>query len=270
MKSTISLVSLLLLTLYLFSQENPKKLNWQKTKLAKGLKWKQIQTDQLFESKQYINVLELNRKRQLSIAYRNKELIPTSQFGREQAALASINAGFFDMKAGGSVTFLKVDDQLINQNISKSEAITKSCIAIDEEGHLSIESGNPSSFYENPAHFEDVLFTGPLLIRNGEVVPLSDRAFNSKRHPRTCACTTKKGKLLLMTIDGRNKEAQGVSLFELTDLLLKMKCFQAINLDGGGSTTMWIKNNGVVNHPSDNRQFDEQGERSVANVIIVK
>jgi exopolysaccharide biosynthesis protein len=45
-----------------------------------------------------------------------------------------------------------------------------------------------------------------------------------------------------------------------------------MNLDGGGSATMWIKgkpDKGVVSHPSDNKLFDHKGERAVANAIVV-
>ena len=47
----------------------------------------------------------------------------------------------------------------------------------------------------------------------------------------------------------------------------------AINLDGGGSTTLWItnyKDNGVVNFPTDNKKWDHEGERKVANVVLLK
>ena len=43
----------------------------------------------------------------------------------------------------------------------------------------------------------------------------------------------------------------------------------AINLDGGGSTTLWTEKTGVINHPYDNRKFDHDGERSVPNLIVV-
>jgi exopolysaccharide biosynthesis protein len=42
-------------------------------------------------------------------------------------------------------------------------------------------------------------------------------------------------------------------------------CITGINLDGGGSTTMWLKGMGVVNHPS-----DKTGERTVANALVIK
>ena len=44
---------------------------------------------------------------------------------------------------------------------------------------------------------------------------------------------------------------------------------QAINLDGGGSTTLWTKKTGVINHPYDNKKFDHEGERTVPNLIVV-
>jgi exopolysaccharide biosynthesis protein len=51
-----------------------------------------------------------------------------------------------------------------------------------------------------------------------------------------------------------------------------LSCVDALNLDGGGSSTMVIRgqpNNGVVNYPSDNKKFDHEGEREVANALVV-
>jgi len=46
--------------------------------------------------------------------------------------------------------------------------------------------------------------------------------------------------------------------------LLKLGCVDAINLDGGGSTTMWIHQKGIVNFPS-----DKTGERPVSNALLI-
>jgi exopolysaccharide biosynthesis protein len=64
-----------------------------------------------------------------------------------------------------------------------------------------------------------------------------------------------------------------MTLFELTKLTRWLKSDDAINLDGGGSTTLWINNypeNGVVNYPTDNKKWDHAGERKVANVVLLK
>jgi exopolysaccharide biosynthesis protein len=65
-------------------------------------------------------------------------------------------------------------------------------------------------------------------------------------------------------VDGRSELADGMSLYELQDYLLDLGCTDAINLDGGGSTTLWTNSQGVVNSPS-----DKSGERPVANVLLI-
>jgi exopolysaccharide biosynthesis protein len=79
--------------------------------------------------------------------------------------------------------------------------------------------------------------------------------------------------VILLTLDGRTAEASGMTLVQLADLMLLLKCTDAVNLDGGGSTTMFIKGkpyNGVVNMPCDNKIFDHAGERAVSDIIIIK
>jgi exopolysaccharide biosynthesis protein len=64
-----------------------------------------------------------------------------------------------------------------------------------------------------------------------------------------------------------------MNLFELTKLIRWLHASDAINLDGGGSTTLWINNykdGGVVNFPTDNKKWDHEGERKVANVVLLK
>jgi exopolysaccharide biosynthesis protein len=69
---------------------------------------------------------------------------------------------------------------------------------------------------------------------------------------------------MLICIDGRTEEAEGMSFIETQQYLFDLGCIDAINLDGGGSTTMWTKNKGVINNPS-----NDYGERSVANSILI-
>jgi exopolysaccharide biosynthesis protein len=63
-----------------------------------------------------------------------------------------------------------------------------------------------------------------------------------------------------------------MSIPELQHLLKWLGCRDAINLDGGGSTTMYVKGQpeeGVVNFPSDNKKWDHEGQREVANAIVI-
>jgi exopolysaccharide biosynthesis protein len=92
-------------------------------------------------------------------------------------------------------------------------------------------------------------------------------------HPRSAVGVRGCHKVIFISVDGRDREAAGMTLYELAELMRLLKCSDAVNLDGGGSTTMWIDGkpfNGVVNMPSDNRKWDHEGERAVANIMIVK
>ncbi len=110
---------------------------------------------------------------------------------------------------------------------------------------------------------------GPQLIKNGriEITNTAEKilpSFVSDRHPRTAIAKLKSGQILLITVDGRQPgESIGMSLTMLADLLLEFGAVEAINLDGGGSTTMVIKNK-LVNKPS-----DATGERPVSDAILV-
>jgi len=108
-----------------------------------------------------------------------------------------------------------------------------------------------------------------LLISNGEefddhqVEKLSE-GFDTTRHPRTAVGIDSRGRWVFVVVDGRQPGLSvGMSLPELTDLMLSLDCEQAINLDGGGSTTMYL-NGAVVNSPS-----DVSGERPVADALMV-
>ena len=60
-----------------------------------------------------------------------------------------------------------------------------------------------------------------------------------------------------------------MSLEELQKTISWLGAKHLINLDGGGSTTMYIKDKGVVNYPSDNKKLDHFGERKVANALLL-
>src|SRR5690606_25898554 len=101
--------------------------------------------------------------------------------------------------------------------------------------------------------YDDVLVTGNLLMDDGGKVKMKDDAFVMTRHPRTCLGIVSNNKIVLVTVDGRFDQAGGMNLHELTDLMISLGCREAINLDGGGSTTMWLAEYGVVNMPCDNK-----------------
>lgn len=91
----------------------------------------------------------------------------------------------------------------------------------------------------------------------------SNKAFAETRHPRTAVAKLKDGKFLMIAVDGRSESSGGISLQDLAEYLLSIGATDAMNLDGGGSTTMFLDGK-VVNHPS-----DKEGERKVSDAILV-
>jgi len=108
---------------------------------------------------------------------------------------------------------------------------------------------------------------GPWLVRDGQIyidgkeenMPPS---FIDTRHPRTAVGVNASGELLLVTVDGRQGISAGASLPELARRMKDLGAVNAINLDGGGSTTAVVRG-WVVNSPSGGK------ERPVANALLV-
>ncbi len=255
------------------------KAGWKKQKIAPGavLKTKWF-NNTLFGSNQNISILEIKPKKNLilDLGFDAKTLMPTSTFGKNANAIAALNGTFFDIANGGSVDYIKSDGVVINQNrLGKNgeRAGHQGSALVFNNGRLSIAKWNGDPSWEQSLEGEDVMVTGPLLILDGRDERLDSNAFNVTRHPRTAVSVTKNNRVLLVTVDGRNENSAGMSLFELTRLMRWLRSDDAINLDGGGSTTLWIngyEGNGIVNYPTDNKKWDHEGERKVANVVLLK
>jgi hypothetical protein len=118
---------------------------------------------------------------------------------------------------------------------------------------------------------EYVLGAGPLLVRAGITQDMrqSDSEgfaadFGRGRHPRTALGVRADGSIVLAVVDGRQPHwSVGMTIPEVAGLMASLGCREAINLDGGGSTTMVVGGK-VVNRPS-----DAAGERPVSDVWLV-
>lgn len=127
-----------------------------------------------------------------------------------------------------------------------------------------IEDSQPKT----SSNIEDIIGGVPQLIKNGKIEitweqEKSSKAFVETRHPRTAVAKLKDGRFLMITVDGRSAESVGMNLPELAEMLLEFGATDAMNLDGGGSTTMFLGGK-IVNTPS-----DKEGERKVGDAILV-
>ena len=222
-----------------------------------------------------------------------------SEFAQRLGVPVMVNGGYFrmDLNPARHVGILRVNDSLIHAattSVLRGEQrfyMHRSAIGFDEGDQIGIEwvsSTGDSVFFWDRAidnkpglpgamvdttfralwEFRDILGGGPLLVKDGKVfVPVNEEVFFGTRipdiHPRTAAGITSSGDLILLIVDGRQMISRGVDLMELATIMQDLGCQNAINLDGGGSSSL------VVNGHLLNRPAGKTEERQVMSAIAV-
>lgn len=116
--------------------------------------------------------------------------------------------------------------------------------------------------WENVKH---IISGGPYLVKDNEIfVDITAEKLQAigGRNPRTAIGYTKDNDLILIAADGREGSSIGLTLYELAGLMKSLGCINAINLDGGGSTVMYV-NGRIVNHPA------QTGGIALSNAIVI-
>ena len=259
---------------------------WKVKKVGKGITLKEYHftgDQKIFDSNQYVSIVEIDAKKakgRFALASNLGYITPTSKFAKDSGAVVAMNGSFYNMKKPyNSVCYFKkhgVEEFVFNEKMAQRD---NGAVAISAKGKLSVhpadasEPGNVAPAQTWPAALDavSVVSSGPVLLVDGKDARLDENSFNRNRHPRSAVGTAGK-KVYLVTVDGRNAEnAQGVSLWEFTKIMRWIGAEDALNMDGGGSTTLYVEGengNCIVNHPSDNKKFDRQGERHVVNSLL--
>ena len=131
--------------------------------------------------------------------------------------------------------------------------------------------GKPATVNYDFSEFWDVkeaVHAGPVLIRNGKIKVSTEQEvfFNTPVdgvQPRSAIGYKKNGDVIMMVVDGRQVDSRGVYLKELAMLLSQFDCEEAVNLDGGGSSSL------VVNGKLVNKPIGLNIEREVMSCIAV-
>ena len=254
---------------------------WTIDTLSNGLILHRIHfaNGELFNANQYICYVEMpvDAPCQLAFTHRSQRTRTSTQ-ARQADALVAINGSFFDMSKHHPICYLRIDGKQLGENTAGVDSINRKYY---QYGSMTLNEGRPHFFIpDSNRHAEDqveganLMTAGPMLIFEGKQLPMrDDRTFVTDRHNRTAIAEKADGTVILFVVDGRMKESAGMSLTELATTLQWLGCRNALNLDGGGSTTLYLKgwpNNGVVNHPSDNGRYDSAGERGVSNCVIIQ
>ena len=219
-------------------------------------------------------------------------------FSNENEALVVINGGYFLRGASPvrHVGLLKSGGELI-EPASKSVIrekirydIARGAIGFFDNGDVDISwastrndsilywdtpinnrPGKPVSIdYSKSKYWNvvDALHAGPILISNGKINVTSEQEvfFNTPVdgvQPRSAIGYNKDGDLIIMVVDGRQVDSRGAYLKELAILMSQFDCFEALNLDGGGSSAL------VLNGELINRPIGLRSQREVMSSIAV-
>ena len=185
-----------------------------------------------------------------------------------ETVLGGVNADFFNLRNGVPTNLL------VMNGIMRTPPIAQPVLAIDSGGAAHIRLFRLERGALRPFHPLQAVGGRPVLARDSLITAEAD-TFGSAGfrgpNPRTAAGISRDGRrLILAVIDGRTAHDAGMTLRQTADLMLALGARDAINLDGGGSTTMVVADPDsagrlrIVNHPSDG-----EGERAVGDAVAV-
>lgn len=181
-----------------------------------------------------------------------------SSFARSNHVAAAVNGDFFNLETfvtgglsiGDGRRWRDTEDQRHTGQLV-SDGKTAKLVA-------------PRVLLKPEPWMKEVVSGHPLLVDGGKDFGSSDGVLQD-RHPRTAVGLSQDGRtLILAVVDGRQSSSVGMTGAELSRLMIGLGAWTALNLDGGGSSAMYVDGAGVVNRPSDGR------ERVVANHLGVR
>jgi exopolysaccharide biosynthesis protein len=175
--------------------------------------------------------------------------------------VTKINCGFFNFDGSAEHLGLFVDEG----KYYLSENNTFIDFIYYKDGHTEIKTLptlSEVSYVQGNAYW--AIGTSWSLIINGHINMINAEKINHslQRHPRTLIGQKRNGNFVLVVVQGRNSNNTGITAQESAELMMKLGCINAVNLDGGASSEM-IVNNQIMNNPTDGL------ERKIGSAIIV-
>jgi len=189
----------------------------------------------------------------------------TSQIAENNGAIAAINGGAFIDKSSvewtGTGAFpdgIVMSDGKKVWNSLDGNSKTD-LFGITKDGVLIVGKYSENQLKESGV--KEALSFGPTLIVNGKKI---DITMDGGMAPRTAIGQKEDGTIILMVIDGRSITSLGATYKEVQEVMYKLGAINAINLDGGKSTTMYYDGD-IINTPS-----NSMGQRTIPTAVIVK
>lgn len=194
----------------------------------------------------------------------------TSKIAKNNNAIAAINGGAFTDKSpsgkkwagnGGQPVGIIMSKGEIIYNDYKDENKQHEIVAFTKDGVLLVGYHSLKEMKENGVT-EAVSFDKTVIVDGKKTIKSGDGGGGLA--PRTAIGQRKDGSVLFLVIDGRQQGSIGATYREVQDLMYEYGAFNAANLDGGSSTTMYYEGK-VINNPC-----DALGERSIPTIFYVE
>ena len=188
----------------------------------------------------------------------------TSEIAESVNAILAINGDYYGFRDDG---YVMRNGYLYRSTASDDE--DQEDLVIYEDGTFEIikESEVTAEELEEAGAYQIFSF-GPGLVEDGEItVSTTDEVGQSMTsNPRTAIGQIGEGHYVMVVSDGRTDESEGLTLYELAEIMQDLGCETAYNLDGGGSTTMYF-NGEVVNNPTTTGKTIS--EREVSDIVYI-
>lgn len=185
----------------------------------------------------------------------------TSSIAESNNAIFAINGDYYGFRDYGYV----IRNGVLYRDIANEN---NEALMIDENGDFSIINESEISAEELLADGAwQVLSFGPALIESGEIIVGENDEVSQAMtsNPRTAIGQIDELHYIVIVSDGRTSESEGLTLYELAQIMKEYNCRTAYNLDGGGSSTMYF-NGEIINNPTSGRS---NGERSVSDIVYI-
>lgn len=154
-------------------------------------------------------------------------------------AIVAINGTFYDTTTFVSTCTLRIDGKTLVPAKHPDEFREFGALALDPAGRLALVAKSAPA-WSDAAAFPDLMAGGPVLLQEGRVYAQNRNPHDRMRHARTICGQAKDGTVWLAAVDGYMLDAAGMTYAEGGSLMAALGCVDALNLDGGRSTGLWI------------------------------
>lgn len=185
----------------------------------------------------------------------------TSAMAKANNAIFAINGDYYGFRDTGLI----IRNGILYRDVARKSPDNKALI-INSKGELQIvtEGTTSGKSLVSSGILQSFSF-GPVLVENGKVSSVNSTMVSQSANPRTAIGQISPLHYIFIVADGRTNTSKGLTLAQLAQEFVERGATVAYNLDGGGSSAMWL-NGKLINNPTDGRSM---GERSVSDILYI-